>query len=310
MEPLELIVVGKETVAEDTVKLTLQRLDGGPLPAAQPGAHIVLDLEGLVRRYSLLRADAAPTHYEIGVLRAANSRGGSRFIHEQLVVGSRLSLLDVANEFVLDTDSPHVLLLGGGIGITPLLSMALHLGTEGRSFALRHVVRDAARQWPLPLPLPSGTPGSLASVHIGRASLDLRRLIGEQPPGTHVYVCGPAGFIDAVRSASSEAGWPAHRVHAESFGTGVDASDAPLRVTLTQSGSTLHVAPGTSLLDALLAAGVWTSYECCRGVCGACLTEVVRGEPVHRDSLAPDVRMGAMCTCVSWARGPELVLNL
>lgn len=303
METLELVVADKQAVAADTVRLRLQRPDGGPLPAAEPGSHVVLELDGHVRHYSLLHAEETPTHYDIGVLRAAVSRGGSRFIHEQVAAGSRLRLLDVANEFALDADAPHVLLIAGGIGITPLLSMAESLQAQGRSFALHQIVRDAARRWPVPASLP-------ASVHIGRAGLDLHRLLAEQPPNSHVYVCGPAGLIDAVRTAASQLAWNACRVHTESFGASGDAGDTPLRVTLAQSGMTLDVAPGTSLLDALLGAGVWTGYECRRGVCGSCLAEVVQGQPIHRDSLAPSMRAGAMCTCVSWAQGPELTLNL
>src|SRR5262245_10568181 len=107
MEPLELVVADKQDVAVDTLRLRLRRPDGGPLPEAKPGAHIALELNGLVRRYSLLHAEAEPTHYEIGVLRAPASRGGSRFIHEQVAVGDRLRLLDVVDEFALDAGVPH-----------------------------------------------------------------------------------------------------------------------------------------------------------------------------------------------------------
>lgn len=301
MEPLELVVVDKQTVAADTVKLRLQRADGGLLPGAEPGAHVALDVDGRVRRYSLLRAEAAPTHYDIAVLRAADGQGGSRFIHDQLAVGGRLRLLDVANEFMLHADAPHALLIGGGIGITPLVSMAVRLTERARSFEFHQVVRDATRGWP---------PSPHTHLHVGRASLDLSRLLAEQPPGSHVYVCGPAGLIDAVRATAAALGWAPHRVHAESFGAASAAGDAPLRVTLTQSGLTVDVAPGTSLLDALLAQGVWLGYECRRGTCGSCLTEVVSGTPIHRDSLDPALRAGGMCPCVSWAEGPELALNL
>lgn len=303
MESLELTVALKQIVAVDTVRLRLHRMDGGLLPGTEPGAHIALELRGHVRRYSLLRCESAPTHYDIGVLRSACSRGGSRFIHDQLAVGDHLRLLEVANDFGLDADAPHTLLIGGGIGITPLLSMAERLQSKGRSFELHQIVRDAARQWPVPASLP-------AHVHIGRTGLDLHELLAKQAPDRRAYVCGPPGLIAAVRTTAAELGWAAHQVQSESFGGTLDASDVPLRVKLAQSGMTLDIAPGTSLLDALLAEGVWTSYECRRGVCGACLTEVVHGQPIHRDSLAADVRAGSICTCVSWAEGPELTLNL
>jgi vanillate O-demethylase ferredoxin subunit len=304
MEPLELVVTAKETVAADTVRLRLQRPDGGPLPAAAPGAHLALDLAGRVRRYSVLRGDAAPASYEIGVLHVPSGQGGSRFIHEQLAVGDRLALLEVVQEFALDAEAPHVLLVGGGIGITPLISMAEQLRAQGRSFALHQVVRAESRRWPLP-------PTLRAAVHVGREQLDLHRLLAGQPPGSAVYVCGPASLIQSVREAASRLGWPADRIHAESFGASADAADRPLRVTLVQSGLTLTAEPGTPLLDTLLAAGVWTGYECRRGTCGACVTEVVSGQPIHRDSLDAALRGShTMCTCVSWARGPELHLNL
>lgn len=303
MEPLQLVVADKQAVTVGTVRLRLTRADGGPLPGTEPGAHIALELEGRVRHYSLLRCEVAPRDYEIGVLRAASSRGGSLFIHDRLAVGDRVRALDVANDFGLDLDAPHTLLIGGGIGITPLLSMAERLRIEGWRFELHQIVRSATRQWPVPASLP-------AFVHIGRTGLDLRRLLAEQPPGSHAYVCGPAGLIGAVRSAAADLGWAASRVHAESFGASHDARDAPLRVTLAQSRLTLEIAPGTSLLDALLAEGVWTGHECRRGVCGACLTGVVCGRPIHRDSLAAHLRAGAICTCVSWAEGPELTLDL
>lgn len=306
MEPLtsvDLVVADKQAIATDIVRLVLRHPEGQMLPGAEPGAHIALDLDGRVRRYSLLHTGPALDYYSIAVLRTAQSQGGSHFIHDQLAVGDPVRVLELANEFALQPDAPHALLIGGGIGITPLLGMAEHLQQAGQSFALHQTVHSATRQWPLP-------PGLPAYTHIGRSSLDLPGLLAAQVPGCLVYVCGPAGLVGAVRAAAAQWGWVPGRIHSESFGAAADASDGPLRVTLVQSGLSIDVEPGQSLLDALLAAGAWTGYECRRGVCGACLTEVVTGTPIHRDSIAPALRAHAMCTCVSWAEGPELALNL
>ncbi|WP_394682163.1 PDR/VanB family oxidoreductase [uncultured Comamonas sp.] len=300
---LDLVVAEKQAIATDIVRLVLRHPEGELLPGAEPGAHVALDLDGLVRRYSLLHTGPALDHYSIAVLRTAQSQGGSHFVHDQLAVGDQLRVLELANEFALLPDAPHALLIGGGIGITPLLSMAEHLQQAGQSFALHQIVHDTTRLWPL-------APGLPAQTHIGRSSLDLPGLLAAQVPGSQVYVCGPAGLVGAVRAAAAQLGWAPGRIHSESFGAAADASDGPLRVTLVQSGLSMDVAPGQSLLDALLAAGAWTGYECRRGVCGACLTEVVSGTPIHRDSIAPALRGNAMCTCVSWAEGPELALNL
>lgn len=306
LQSIDLVVTDKQTIAQDIVRLVLRHPEGQMLPSAEPGAHIALDLDGRVRRYSLLHAGPQLDGYSIAVLRSAQSQGGSHFIHDQLAVGDRVHMLELGHEFALQPHTPHTphtLLIGGGIGITPLLSMAECLQQEGRSFALHQIVHNAARQWPL-------APGLPALIHVGRNSLDLPRLLAAQVRGCQVYVCGPAGLVGAVRAAAQQLGWAPERIHSESFGATTDANDGPLRVKLVQSGLCVDVEPGQSLLDALLAAGAWTGYQCRRGVCGACLTEVVSGTPIHRDSIAPALRGKAMCTCVSWAQGPELALNL
>lgn len=300
---MALVVTQKQWLTPDLVRLRLERSDAGVLPAVLPGTHLALDLAAGVRRYSLLQSGAALKHYDIGVLCIPDGRGGSREIHEQVAVGDVLQVLELANDFPLDTQASHTLLIGGGVGITPLLSMARWLHEAGGSFALHQIVRSARHAWPLPHWLP-------ASVHVGRATIELPHLLATQPADTQVYVCGPAGLAQAVHDAADASGWAPSRVHTESFGASVAVGDVPLRVTLALSGLTLDVAPGRSLLDALLAEGIWTSYECRRGICGACLTEVTAGQPIHRDSLSPELRGRSMCTCVSWAQGPALTLNL
>lgn len=182
MEPLtsmDLVVADKQAIATDIVRLVLRHAASQMLPGAEPGAHIALDLDGRVRRYSLLHAGPQLDHYSIAVLRTAHSQGGSQFIHDQLAVGDPVRVLELAHEFELQPDAPYTLLIGGGIGITPLLSMAEHLQQAGQRFAMHQIVHDATRQYPL-------APGLPGQTHIGRSSLDLPGLLAAQVPGSQV----------------------------------------------------------------------------------------------------------------------------
>jgi|CXWL01.1.fsa_nt_gi vanillate O-demethylase ferredoxin subunit len=305
---MQLTVLDKCPVASDTVRIALAAPDGGALPAFAPGAHLELSFAGLVRRYSLSSSPHDSSRYEICVLRTAPSRGGSVYLHDQLRVGDRLRGAGPFNAFPLRREARHSVFLAGGIGITPFFSMMEELSRASRSFELHYAARRADRFLPVP------DYGGQTQCHVGagrQRGLDIGAILDPLSTDVDLYVCGPRGLIAAVRAAAAARGWPVERVHFESFGASFEPTDAPLQVRLALSGSTFEVTPGTSILDALLAHGVWAPYECRRGECASCTTEVLSGEPDHRDlCLTEDQRRHAMCTCVSWARTSEIVLDL
>lgn len=290
--------------------------DGGMLPAWAAGAHIELSLPlqgGTVqRKYSLVSDPADLRHYEIAVKRNPDGRGGSAWLHEAVDVGGTLEVGAPASEFGLHGDASHHVFIAGGIGITPLLGMAGTAQREGLPHALHYAARDeqamAFRAQVAALPQ--------ARVYFsqGRQAgrMDIAAILGahQGDAGTHVYVCGPARLIDEVRWCAEALGYPARRIHFESFGPAWMPGDGAVQLVLSESGIALSVAPGVTLLDAMEEAGAWIPSECKRGECGACITSYTGGAPLHRDNcLTFEQRSHSFCPCVSWA-GSDSVLIL
>lgn len=305
---MKLVVAAREQVAEDTIRVRLAGGGGAPLPAFEPGAHIEVTVGGLLRRYSLTSSPHRLDRYEICVLHTRPSRGGSAYVHERLQVGDHVDLAGPFNAFRLVVAAAHSVFIAGGIGVTPFLSMMEALRRAGRPFELHYAARSRDRLLPLPR---FAEPAARYVDEGGSPGLDVQRLLRGLSPGSDIYVCGPRPLIEAVRTTAAGLGWPPSAVHFESFGAGPQPGDRPVAVRLARSGATIEVRPGMSILDGLLANGVWAAYECRRGECASCVTEVLDGEVDHRDvCLTPEQRRHALCTCVSWARSRELTLDL
>jgi ferredoxin-NADP reductase len=292
-------------------RLILQPADGGLLPPAAPGAHVTLRLKGADRAwnnaYSLVSEPGRRDRYEIIVRRVTPSRGGSAHIHDALAPGDPVHLSAPINLFPPAASARRHLLIGGGIGLTPLLSFPPLLRALGAPFELHQICSAAERGAFEALLSPHG-PG--VHVHAGRRAIDLPGILARQPLGAHVYVCGPPSLMEAVADAAAAAGWPASSVHQESFAAG---SGAPFTAVLARSGRRIPVAGDQSLLEALEAAGVDAPSLCRGGACGECMVGVLDGAPDHRDHYlsARERASGALImTCVSRARTPALVLDL
>lgn len=305
---MRLIVTRKDLLATDTVRLHLAAADESSLPAFRPGAHVELAIRGLSRRYSITSSPRELAFYEICVLRTNPSRGGSSYIHDSLAIGDAIEVSGPFNAFPLDSTAAYSVFIAGGIGITPFLGMMEELSRQGRLFELHYAARDEGRLLPIP------EVGQRVTRYLdgnGGPSLAISDLLANIHADSHLYVCGPQPMIEAVREGARNRGWPPGQVHFESFGHAPKPSDRTITVHLRRSEMTLNVQPGVSVLDALLENGVWASHECRRGECGSCLTEVLSGEPDHRDvCLTDEQRHTGMCTCVSWSNTQELTLNL
>jgi vanillate O-demethylase ferredoxin subunit len=319
MSDLNVVVVGKTAEAQDICLLDLAAADGSALPAFSAGSHVDVHLPGgLVRQYSLCNDPAEPHRYQLGVLRDAASRGGSAAVHDALQVGQALRISAPKNHFGLAAGAHRHLLLAGGIGITPLLCMAERLARIGADFALHHCTRTAARTPFMPRLRASGF-ADRVHWHFddGDAAqkIDLQALLGRPQDGTHVYVCGPQGFMDAVLGTARSAGWPGAQLHSEAFGAAPvqHDRDAAFEVQLASSGRVVQVAAGQTVLRALADAGVEVMSSCEQGVCGTCLTRVISGTPDHRDQyLLPGEQAAGdqFLPCCSRAKSPRLVLDL
>jgi ferredoxin-NADP reductase len=323
--PLELRVVETETLNPLIQRLVLQSPAGEALPGHTAGAHVRVQvtLPGGGqdwRHYSLINtqpvagATAAPTHYEIAVRREDEGRGGSRFMHG-LQVGDTLQIEAPKNDFPLHAATNPVLLVAGGIGITPLLSMAAELRAAGRPVRLVY----AGRSRPLLAFLPQlqALLGDALHVHTddeAGAPLDVAALLDGCAPSENLYMCGPKPMLDAVLAAAHTRGWPPGRVHFELFSAAApEAGDQAFDVVLAQSGTTHRVAADQSILDCLIENGYDPLFDCKRGECGVCAVPVIEGEVDHRDyvlSASEKAANQVIQICISRARGPRLVLDL
>jgi vanillate O-demethylase ferredoxin subunit len=285
------------------------------LPAYEAGAHIDVTLgNGLVRQYSLCCREPDGSAYRIAVKREPQSRGGSAWLHDEASVGTTLLIGQPRNAFGLAPEAGMHLLFAGGIGITPILSMAYALLRREQPFQLYYFVRGAAGA-AFAAELQTGPLGGRVQVLSGlspeQTAAQIRTCVSKQSAaGTHVYVCGPMPFMQTV---AAEAGHLA--VHQESFGAplaGADG-DTPFTLALRRSGREVHVAAGRTALACLQEAGVELDCSCEVGVCGTCRTTVLEGTPHHFDSFLSDAERQAndcFMPCVSRARTPVLVLDL
>lgn len=311
-------IARKVIEAVDICRFELVDPDGHALPPFSAGSHIDVDLgSGLVRQYSLCNDSGESHRYLIAVLRDATSRGGSVAMHG-LEVGQSLRISEPKNHFALASEAKHSVLLAGGIGITPILCMAERLSNVGTSFELHYCTRSADRT---AFAERIRRAGFADRVHFHRDDgpteqrLDATALIAAQRDGTHLYVCGPTGFMDAMLSVARAGGWPDARLHREYFGAApVDLSHSnSFEVQIASTGRIIRIAADCSVVLALTAAGVQIPTSCEQGVCGSCLTRVIDGTPDHRDLyLTPDeqARGDQFTPCCSRSKSPRLVLDL
>lgn len=301
--------------ARGIVSLELQDPDGAALPEYGPGAHIDLHLgNGLVRSYSLCGAPEVRDRYTVGVLLDRNSRGGSRFVHEQLRVGATLTIGAPRNNFELDESAAHTVLVAGGIGVTPIVCMARRLAELGRPFTLVYCARTRAEAAFLDSLSAYGDAVRFHFDDEAGAPPDLKAMLAGQDAQTHLYCCGPGPMLNAFEAACEAHGYP--NVHIERFAA--DPSTEAVQegeyvVQLSRTGSLVKVPSGKSLLDALLDAGLDVEHSCREGVCGSCETAVLEGCPDHRDSVLSNSERASnktMMVCVSGCKGSRLVLDL
>jgi vanillate O-demethylase ferredoxin subunit len=308
----------KATAAQDVVTLDLLNTDGGALPPFDAGAHIDIEVRpGLLRQYSLCN-DPTETHrYQIGVLRDPQSRGGSIAVHDELAEGQLIRIGAPRNRFAL-VPARRSLLLAGGIGITPILCMAERLARDGAAFEMHYCTRSAPRTAFAARIAAANWAGRVSLHHDdGPADqrLDLQRVLSAPHDDTHLYVCGPRGFIGWVCDTAHAAGWAPANVHFEHFAgqEPAGAEDRAFEVRLASSGRTILVPPGRTVAAALHANGIDLPTSCEQGVCGTCLTRVIAGEPEHRDSYLTDeerCRNDQFLPCCSRSRSACLVLDL
>jgi ferredoxin-NADP reductase len=314
LDQIEVRLVSITYAARDTNLYEFRRLDNERLPAATPGSHIDLHLpNGFVRQYSLASIDDKGRAYVVGIKLEQNSRGGSRYIHDALRVGQTLTIGSPRNNFhLVDTAAP-VFLIAGGIGITPIWCMIAELEKSRRPWRLFYACRsrpDAAFLADLE-PFNERVTSHFDDENGGHF-LDVPAIVATSPPEAHLYCCGPLPMLSAFEAATRS--WPADQIHVEYFTAKTQGSlDGSFEVELAKSHRTLAVPSGKSILEVLRVAGLDVVSSCEEGVCGACETKVLGGEPDHKDSILTERERAAnksMMICCSRSKSDRLVLDL
>jgi vanillate O-demethylase ferredoxin subunit len=318
MEGLAVQVVRKTQEARDIASFELAGVDGACLPAFSAGSHIDVQVPGgLTRQYSLCNDSGEQHRYRIAVLRDPSSRGGSAAMHDAVHEGDVLRISGPRNHFPLHHAS-RSLLFAGGIGVTPLLCMAQRLSAIGADFALHYCTRSPERA-AFREEIKVSAFADFVQFHYdcGAPSqkLNLDEVLVAPDPGTHMYVCGPTGFIDHVTGTAKAHGWSGEQIHLEYFGAAPQdtAADTAFDVKVASSGKTYRVEAGQSVVQALQSQGVEILTSCEQGVCGTCITRVLEGEPDHRDMYFTEeerAKNDQFTPCCSRARSKSLVLDL
>ena len=314
---LTLRVLQMRWEADDVVSLLLTTIDGRTLPPWSPGDHIDIRLPGgLVRQYSLCGERAPGAPWRIAVLRVPDGRGGSAAVHDRVRQGDLLQTSLPRSNFELRGADSYVF-LAGGIGITPILPMVHCAQDQGVPWELHYGGRSLERM-PFTTELaPSATDGRVTLVPQDTDGLlSLPPILREIRSNALIYACGPPAMLDALQHAAAH--WPDQSVVIERFGAvplvdGAGPTGGHFEVEAAQSGVTVRVGPGTSVVEALGEAGVNVPTSCGQGICGTCETKILAGIPDHHDSLLTEAERASnqtMMVCVSRSLSDRLVLDL
>ena len=315
--------------AENINSYELIDADGGDLPSFEAGAHIDFYFrDGSVRQYSLCNDPADKDRYLIGVLRDINGRGGSEAFHERVHPQREVFIGTPRNNFPLHEEAKRHILLAGGIGVTPMLAMAARLQSIGADFTL-HYCSKSPRHAAFRRELAPMIAGGRAQLHYDGGDptrgLDIEALLKDPEPGTHLYYCGPPGFMGAVSKFSDH--WPDGTVHFEFFSAAASpkaklteqefdsVSDGTVgigfQVQIASTGALYSVPNDKSIVQVLLENGINIEVSCESGLCGTCLTRYTDGDVDHQDLILDDAKRKDFFTpCCSRSKSRVLVVDL
>jgi len=303
-----------ETMTAGITKYEFSAWDGSPLPDWTAGGHLdVVVTPEFVRQYSMSGDPANTEAYQIGVLREDEGRGGSKMMHRIFTPGRRVFISKPINHFELVEDASKTFLMGGGIGITPMIAFAHRLHALGADFALHYSVGLRAD---------AGFLEDLAAMpwadrvhyHVSdegtRADLD--QVLQGYADGWHVYTCGPDRYMTGVMEAAARQGFPEEARHLEYFSVPEqpDYVNAAFTVKLARDGRVLEVPEDKTISDVLQENGIPVDVKCSDGICGVCKCGY-EGAVEHRDFvLSKAQRETQIITCQSRAAAGEERITL
>lgn len=286
------------------------------LPKVEAGAHIDVHLpNGMVRQYSLCQNPNDEGKFRLGILRDPESRGGSVSAFDEIKDGMQIQVSEPKNLFPL-LKAKHSVLIGGGIGITPLITMAYQLAHEGESFEL-HYCGASPEKCAFVDEIKNGELAKHTTFHFKSEGASHRAFfesaIKDIDSESHIYTCGPVGFMDWVINLATTHDFPEQQIHKEYFQVETDTSGDSFEVVAERSGKIIVVEAGETILQALAKEGIEIEMSCEQGVCGTCMCDVIEGEPDHRDVYFTDEEKASneqILVCCSRSKTPRLVLDI
>ncbi|MCF5466429.1 PDR/VanB family oxidoreductase [Pseudomonas syringae] len=315
---IDVTVSSRNDEALDICSYELVQSSGEPLPPFTAGAHIDVHLpDGLIRQYSLCNPPHERHRYLIGVLNDPASRGGSRRLHQQIHPGAQLRISEPRNLFPLAQSARRSLLFAGGIGITPILCMAEQLAQDHADFELHYCVRSAERGAFIQR-LQQSAFADRVTLHLDEqpeTALNALHVLAAPAPDTHLYVCGPGGFMQHILDTARTAGWSEDHLHREYFAAEpIDTrADGSFSIEIASTGQVIAIPANKTVAQVLESQGIDIPLSCEQGVCGTCLTRVLKGVPDHRDLFLTEEEQALndqFTPCCSRSKTPLLVLDI
>ena len=324
---LTLKVVSVENLTPRIKKYELEAADGAELPPFEAGAHIEIqtgvggDRPG--RAYSLAGDPRDRSRYVTAVLREDGGGGGSKWMHDNVAVGDTVKATMPLNNFPLNKEAKEHVLIAGGVGITPLMAMGHELARGDKPFHL-HYCTKAPEDTAFIEEVKALFGDRVTFHHDGgdpSKGLNLKEALAQQPPGAHLYICGPGGLLNAARDATKH--WVRSTVHFELFSSARSEEEKAeigargneeFEIVLQQSGMTLTVPADKTILEVLAENGIDIIKVCEEGYCGTCQVGLLGGKADHRDEVLDDDEKESntlIQVCISRAKpGETLILDL
>lgn len=317
---LKVKITDRSMETASIVSLILQAVDDEQLPDYKAGSHIDVSISNnLTRQYSLCDNRQDSSCYRIAILKDANSRGGSIKVHQDFKIGDEISISQPRNCFSLNGSDKRSILIAGGIGITPLMSMGYELENQGAEFELHYFCRNKEQAAFYDELKHASFSDKVHFYFDDKRTSNSEKLnsILKSPSGSvGLYTCGPQGFMDSVIQLACEHQWLAENIHKEFFSASESIqsdADKDFIIELAQSNQTIVVSAEQTALEALELAGVDVDSSCEQGICGACILNVISGTPDHRDNYFSDEEKALnnrFTPCCSRAKSEKLILDL
>ncbi|ADY81923.1 vanillate monooxygenase, oxidoreductase subunit [Acinetobacter pittii PHEA-2] len=312
----DVVVKNRHVEGGNIAVMEFESATSATLPKVEAGAHIDVHLpNGMVRQYSLCQNPNDEGKFRLGILRDPESRGGSISAFDEIKDGMQIQVSEPKNLFPL-LKAKHSVLIGGGIGITPLITMAYQLAHEGASFEL-HYCGASPENCAFVDEIKNGELAQYTTFHFKSEGASHRAFfesaIKDIDSESHIYTCGPVGFMDWVINLATTHDFPEQQIHKEYFQVETDTSGDSFEVVAERSGKIIMVEAGETILQALAKEGIDIEMSCEQGVCGTCMCDVIEGEPDHRDVYFTDEEKASneqILVCCSRSKTPRLVLDI